>query len=222
MGYHFPGRVGRVEAGAAPPGLGSTLDAMARTKAQRAPRRMRQPLKDHEPGAHLHATFWTHVKAGLVSLAPFALLYFTAQPLEDAMSFLASGGFTIAPTLLAVYSCGWALMSMALLHRLRFSESVAHHYIVYAIAGAVALPVLAIAILTLVRLAVEGSADFWNATTFGMLMIASPLLGALGAVIGRRVLAPGIHWNRWLERAPLPPALEFVEGKRDKDDFTRM
>ena len=183
---------------------------------------MRQPLKDHEPGAHLYATFWSHVKAGLVSLAPFAIIYFTAQPLDDAMSFLASGGFTIAPTLLAAYSYGWALMSMALLHGLRRSESVPRHYLAYAVAGAVLLALLAIAILTLVRLSVEGTADFWNASTFGMLMIASPLLGALGSVIGRRVLAPGIHWHRWLERAPLPPALEFVEGKRDKDEFKRM
>jgi hypothetical protein len=183
---------------------------------------MRQPLKDHEAGAHMYAPFMGHIKGALASAVPFVIIYFLAQPMDEAMSFLAYGGFTVVPVLLTLYCCGWAAMSVGLLAALRTNQSVRIHYLVYAAAGAIALPLLTIALLALVREATLGSAAFWEASTFGMLMLVTPPLGALGTVIGRRVLAPSIQWNRWLERAPLPPALEFVEGKRDKDEFRKM
>ncbi len=170
----------------------------------------------------MYATFWSHCKAAFASMVPFVIVYFTAQPFDEAMGFLVSGGVTIAPALVGIYICGWALMSMGLLRALRFDQSVVKHYVVYAVTGAIALTVVALGILTAVRVAREGTWDIWNVSTFTTLLVASPLLGALGAVIGRRVLAFFIQWHRWLEREVLPNALEFVEGKHDRAEFHRM
>ncbi|WP_084105668.1 hypothetical protein [Demequina sp. NBRC 110056] len=189
---------------------------------RKAPKRVRQPLSRHEDGAHLYAPYWGHVKAGLASLVPFVILYFVVQPLDEAMGSLGAGGYTVAPVLIVVYACGWAAGSVALLHLLRFSQSRLRHFLTWALAGAVALTALLAGILTLVRLGVEGTADVWNVSSFGTVMLTAPLLGAAGAALGRWALAPSIQWHRWLEREPLPDALVFVEGKHDKDDFERM
>ena len=170
----------------------------------------------------MHATFWSHCKAAFASMVPFVIVYFTAQPFDEAVGFLVSGGVTIAPALVGIYVCGWALLSKGLLHALRFEQSVLRQYLTYALAGAVALTVVALGILAAVRVAREGTGDIWNVSTFTTLLVASPLLGALGSVIGRRVLALFIQWHRWLVREPLPNALEFVEGKHDRADYERM
>jgi hypothetical protein len=53
-------------------------------------------------------------------------------------------------------------------------------------------------------------------------MIGTPLLGARGSIIGRRVLASGIFWHVRIGRKPLPPVFDFVEGKHHRGEFERM
>lgn len=187
-----------------------------------APRRILQPLRVREEGAFLHATYWGHIKAALASAVPFAILYFAAQPLDEAMGFLQSGGMTLAPSLLAIYACAWAGGSMLLLRWRRFDDSLVRHLALWAAAAAVALPLVAFGLLALVRAAMQGTWDFWNASTFVLLAAWTPVLGAAGGALGRWALQPSLRWHRWLEREPLPDALTFVEGKRDRDDFSRM
>lgn len=192
---------------------------MARSNA---PKNVRQAVTNRLPGAHLYAAFGTHWRAGVATLIPFAILFFTTQPFGQAMAALTSGGYTVGPAVIAGHATAWALMSYWLLHLLRFSDRTAVHYGVYAGAGAVALLVVAMVALVLVQLAEDGTPDFWNAASFTGFLWGAPLLGAIGSVIGRRVLAPGISWHVWLERGPLPDVFDYVEGKRDKDDFQRM
>ena len=170
----------------------------------------------------MFAPFAVQWRAGVATLIPFGILFFTTQPLGQAATTLTMGGYIIGPAVIALFSTGWALMSRGLLHALRFDTRTWLHYTVYAIAGAVGLFIAAMASLVVVRLITDRALDFWNAEAFTGFLWGAPLLGAISSVIGRRTLAPGIGWYRWLERPPLPDALTFVEGKRDKDEFQRM
>lgn len=192
------------------------------SKAGAKPRNIRQPVTRHEGNAHLYAAFGVHWRAGIASLIPFAIIYFSTQPLADAMATLALGAFTLGPAVVAAVATGWALMSMVLLHYLRFEERTWVQYGVYAGVGAAVLTLLAVITLILVQLREEGTADFWNATAFARLMIGAPLIGAVGSIVGRRTLAAGVFWHIWIERKPLPDVFTYVEGKRDKDEFERM
>lgn len=193
-----------------------------RAKAGSKPRDIRQAVTRHEGGAHLYAPFGVHWRAGVATLIPFAVLFFTTQPFGDAMATLTMGGYTISPAVIALFATAWAVMSVGLLHRLRFEERVTVHYVVYGVAGAIALWVTGVLVLAGIRLAEAGTLDLWHAEAFTRFMIGTPLLGAMGSVIGRRVLASGIFWHVWIERKPLPPVFEFVEGKHDRDEFERM
>ncbi|MGC4175188.1 hypothetical protein [Demequina sp.] len=188
-----------------------------------APKPLRTSVKEQEPGAFLYAQFGVHWRAGAASLIPFMIIYFTTQPFGAAVQTLTMGGFIIGPAVLAIFATLWALMSYGLLHRLRFDFRTWVHYTVYAIAGAIGLWLLAIVSLILVQAYnTEGSLDFWNASAFAGFMWASPLLGAVSSIVGRRTLAAGIRWTIIRERPPLPDVFTYVEGKHDRDEFQRM
>ena len=186
------------------------------------PKPIRQSLVAYEPGAHMFAPFGVQWRAGVASMIPFGILYFTTQPFGSAMTTLTMGGYIIGPAVIGFFSIAWAFMSRGLLHALRFDTRTWLHYTVYAIAGAIGLLLMAMASLVIVREITDHSADFWNASAFVGFLWAAPALGAISSVVGRRVLAPGIQWHRWLTREPLPAALTLVEGKHDRDEFRRM
>jgi len=194
------------------------MNANARSK----PRDIRQAVTLHEDGAHMYAQFGVHWRAGVATLIPFAVLFFTAQPFGDAMATLTMGGYTISPAVVAVFATGWAVMSVGLLHLLRFEERVSAHYLVYGLAGALALWLTGVLVLASIRLAEAGTLDLWHAEAFTRFMIGTPILGAAGSLIGRRVLASGVYWHVWIQRKPLPPVFGFVEGRHDRDEFERM
>jgi len=187
-----------------------------------SPKNVRQAVTRHEGNAHLYAAFGTHWRAGVASLIPFGILFFTTQPFGDAMAALTSGGYTVGPAIVVTHATVWALMSFGLLHLLRFSTSIPRHYLTYAGVGGATLLVFAMLALTVVQLFDNGTADFWNRSAFVGFLWGAPLLGAIGSVIGRRALASGISWHIWIERGPLPQVFDYVEGKHDKDDFQRM
>lgn len=193
---------------------------MAR-KTSSSPRSLRMPVNAWEPGAHLHASFGKHWRAGAASLIPFAVIYFTAQPLGDAIQSIAMGGYTIAPTVVGIFATGWAGMSYLLLHLLRFNRSVLAHYAAWTVAGAVILLAVALGVLTAATL-LAGHTDPTEHQSWSLMLWAAPLVGALGSLIGRFVLRNYVHWHVWIEREPLKDVFEFVEGKRDKNDFERM
>jgi uncharacterized membrane protein YeaQ/YmgE (transglycosylase-associated protein family) len=186
------------------------------------PKNVRQGLTTYEPGAHLYASFVTHWKGGVASMIPFGVLYFTTQPFEQAMTTLATGGFTIGPAIIGITALAWALMSMAVLQRLRFRDSLRLHLLVYAITGAVVLLTLAMVALTLVQGLKDGVYDPSTSDAFSRMLIGAPIVGALGSVIGRWTIDSGTAWHRMIVREPLPDVFTFVEGKRDKDEFKRM
>lgn len=183
---------------------------------------IRQALTTYEDGAHMYAPFGVHWRAGAASLIPFGIIYFTTQPLGAAMQTLTMGGYIIGPAVVGLFATLWALMSFALLHRLRFDTRTWVHYTTYAIAGAIGLFLLAMASLALVQLYNDGTPDFWNAKAFTGFVWASPLLGAISSIVGRRVLAPGIRWHVLIERRALPDVFTYVDGKHDRDEFQRM
>jgi uncharacterized membrane protein YeaQ/YmgE (transglycosylase-associated protein family) len=196
---------------------------MARSKRDPAkPVDLRAALPEWEPGAHLYATFGGHAVAGLASLAPFAVLFFTAQSVDSAMKTLVVGGFVITPIVLGIYTSAWAGMSYALLHRLRYNDNPWTHYLTYALTGAVVLLISGMTALFLIRIWQYGGVDFWNSPAFTNFLWGTPLFGAVGAAFGRWVLSSRIRWCRWIARPALPQVFDFVEGKRDKDDFERM
>lgn len=170
----------------------------------------------------MYAAFGVHWRAGVTTLIPFAVLFFTMQPFGDAMATLTTGGYTITPAVIGLFATGWAVMSVGLLHLLRFEERVVVHYVVYGVAGALALWLTGVLVLAGIRFAEAGTLDLWHAEAFTRFMIGTPLLGAIGSVIGRRVLASGVFWHIWIERKPLPAVFDFVEGKHDRDEFERM
>ena len=184
---------------------------------------LRRTLTDFEPGAFLYANFGVHWRAGAATLIPFGILYFTTQPLGAAMTSLTMGGFVIGPLVVGFFATAWALMSVQLLHWLRNDTRTWLHYTVYAVAGAVGLFLLAMLSLVAVQAYnTQGGLDFWNAAAFTGFLWAAPLLGAIASIVGRRTLAPGIHWTVEIERPPLPDVFTFVEGKHDKGEFQRM
>lgn len=192
------------------------------SKRSSTPTNIRQPVTRCEPGAHLYATFGSHWKGGAASMIPFAVIYFVAQPLGSALQSLAIGGYTIVPVIFGIFATGWAGMSMLLLHVLRKEERAVIHYVAWTITGAVVLLLVSLLVLTLVT---WGSAGFVSPTShqsWNTMLWAAPLVGALGSFIGRFVLRTYISWNVWLVRKPLPDVFDFVEGKRDKDEFERM
>jgi hypothetical protein len=192
------------------------------TKKRTAPVNVRQQVSRWEAGAHLYATFGSHWKAGAASLIPFAVVYFTAQPLGSAIQGIAMGGYTIAPFIVAVFATSWAGISYGLLRLLRMDQRVWVHYVVWMVTGAIALLIGALAILTLVTFASEGGASPTEHQSWNTMLWAAPLFGALGSLIGRFVLRNYISWHVWIVRKPLPPVFDFVEGKRDKNEFERM
>jgi hypothetical protein len=183
---------------------------------------IRQGLAAYEDGAHMYARFGVHWRAGAASLIPFGIIYFTTQDFGDAATTLTMGGYIIGPAVVALFATLWAVMSFGLLHRLRFDTRTWVHYTTYAIAGAVGLFLLAMASLALVQQYNDGTPDFWNAASFSGFLWASPLLGAISSIVGRRVLAPGIQWHVLIERPPLPDVFTYVDGKHDRDEFQRM
>lgn len=190
---------------------------------RKAPTRLRQQVKEYEDGAVLYATFGGHMKAGFASLIPFFVVFFSAQPIGEALAAIGMGGYTVAPSLLAIYCAAWAGMSYGLLHLLRRDTRVWLHYLTWALAGAVALVLASMLFLTLVTWASEG---FGTSPTehksWGLFLAATPGLGALGSLIGRFVLRHFISWHVEIERPPLPDALEFVPGKVDKNEFRKL
>jgi len=186
------------------------------------PKPIRQSLASYEPGAHMFAPFGVQWRAGAATLIPFGILYFTTQPFGSAMTTLAAGGYVIGPAVIALFATGWALMSRGLLHLLRFDTRTWVHYTVYAVAGGLGLLFLGMVSLVIVQGFTNHTADFWNANAFTGFLWATPALGAISSILGRRVLAPGIQWHRWLKRDPLPDALTMVDGKHDRDEFHRM
>ncbi len=187
-----------------------------------APRSVRQQVSQWEPGAHLYATFGSHWKAGAAALIPFAVVYFTAQPLGTAVAGIAMGGYTIAPFIIGVFATGWAAMSYGLLHVLRKDDRVWVHYLSWSLSGAVALLVVALGVLTLVTWASEGIVNPTLHKSWGVMLWGAPLFGALGSFVGRFVLRNYITWHIFIERNPLPDVFDFVQGKRDKNDFERL
>lgn len=184
---------------------------------------LRRQLPEYEAGAFLFANFGVHWRAGAASLIPFGILYFTTQPFGAAMTSLTMGGFIIGPLVVGFFATAWALMSVWLLHQLRNDTRTWLHYTVYAVAGAVGLFLLAMVSLVAVQAYnTQGGLDFWNAASFKGFLWASPLLGAIASIVGRRTLAPGIHWTVLIERPALPDVLTFVDGKHDKGEFQRM
>lgn len=186
------------------------------------PKNVRQGLSRYEPGAHLYAAFPQHWKAGVASMIPFAILFFTTQPFHQAMNAITAGGYTITPAIVAVTSVLWAVMSVAILHQLRFRDNNKLHFLVYGVAGALVLLVLAIAAITVVQGRETGIYDPSTSPVFLQMLIGAPLVGAAGSVIGRWTLNTSIYWHRWIVREPLPDVFKFVDGKRDKDDFKRL
>lgn len=194
---------------------------MARARSKQ-PRDIRQPITEWEPGAHLFATFGSHWKGGAASLIPFGVIYFTAQPLGSAVQSIAMGGYTIAPTIVAIFATGWAGMSYGLLHLLRHERRVSVHYAAWSATGAAVLLALALSLLTVVTWASVGFVNPTEHQSWNTMLWAAPLIGALGSFIGRFVLRRYVSWHVWIKRKPLPDALTFVEGKKDKNDFERM
>ena len=188
-----------------------------------APKPLRRELPDFEPGAYLFARFGVHWRAGAASLIPFAILYFTTQPLGSAMTALTMGGYVIGPAVVGLFATLWAVMSVGLLHVLRHDTRTWLHYTVYAAAGAVGLWLLAMLSLVAVHAYnTQGGLDFWHAESFAGFMWASPLLGAVASIVGRRTLASGIRWTKTIVRPPLPDVFTFVDGKHDRDEFHRL
>jgi len=194
---------------------------MARSKSSK-PTNLRQSVTEWEPGAFLYATFGSHWKAGAASLIPFGVIYFTAQPLGSAIQSIAMGGYTIAPAVVGVFATGWAGMSYALLHLLRTEQRVTVHYATWTATGAILLLLVALGTLTLVTWASEGLVDPTTHHSWNTMLWAAPLIGGLGSFIGRFALRNYVSWHVWLERKALPDVFDFVEGKRDKDEFERM
>ena len=156
-------------------------------------------------------------------MIPFGIIYFTTQPFGSAMTTLTMGGFIVGPAVIGFFATLWAVMSVWLLHLLRYDIRVWLHYTVYALAGAVGLFVLAMLSLVGVQAYnTQGGLDFWNAASFTGFLWASPLLGAIASIVGRRVLASGVRWTIWIKRPPLPDVFTFVDGKHDKGEFQRM
>lgn len=184
---------------------------------------LRRQVPEYEEGAFLYAGFGVHWRAGAASLIPFGILYFTTQPFGAAMTSLTMGGFIIGPAVVGFFATAWALMSVRLLHWLRNDTRPWMHYTVYAAAGAVGLFLLAMLSLVAVQAYnTQGGLDFWNASSFKGFLWASPLLGAIASIVGRRTLASGIRWTILIERPPLPDVFTFVDGKHDKGEFQRM
>lgn len=194
---------------------------MARKKSS-SPRDIRMPVSEWEPGAHLYTTFGKHFRGGAASMIPFGVIYFTAQPLGDAIQSIAMGGYTIAPAIVGIFATGWAAMSYLLLHRLRFNQSVAAHYTAWTVTGAALLLAVALAFLTVVTWSTVGFVSPTQHHSWGLMLWAAPLVGGLGSFIGRFALRRHISWHVWIERPPLKDVLTFVDGKRDKNDFERM
>lgn len=195
---------------------------MTATSPSSGPKNVRQGLSQWEPGAHLWAPFGTHWKAGGISLIPFGIIFFTTQPIDQALSMLTLGGFTVFPALAGSWAAAFALVSMAILHRLRFRDDLRFHLAVYAAVGAVGLMLVSMAVLTLVEGAQTGIYDPSSSPVFLRTLLLAPLVGGLGAAFGRWAVDKGIYWHRWIVRNPLPDVFTFVEGKHDKDDFKKL
>lgn len=188
-----------------------------------APKPLRRSVPEYEEGAFLYAQFGVHWRAGAASLIPFMVIYFTTQPFGAAMQTLTMGGYIVGPAVLGIFASLWAVMSYWLLHLLRNNSRTGVHYTVYAVAGAIGLWLLAMLSLVAVQAYnTQGQLDFWNAESFPGFMWASPLLGAVSSIVGRRTLASGIRWTILMERPPLPNVFDYVEGKHDRDEFQRM
>lgn len=195
---------------------------MKTSSATSGPKDVRQGLSQWEPGAHLWAPFPTHWKAGGISLIPFGIIFFTTQPIDQALSMLTLGGFTVFPAIAGSWAAAYALMSMAILHRLRFRDHLRLHLAVYAAAGAATLTLVGMAALTLVEGNQTGIYDPSSSPVFIRTLLLAPVIGALSAALGRWAIDKGIHWHRWIIRNPLPDVFTFVEGKRDKDEFKKL
>ena len=147
-----------------------TLDRVSNT-----PRPLRRDVPQREEGAYLYARFGTHWRAGAASMIPFGIIYFTTQPFGSAMTTLTMGGFIVGPAVIGFFATLWAVMSVWLLHLLRYDIRVWLHYTVYGVAGAVGLFVLAMLSLVGVQAYnTHGGLDFWNAASFTGFLWATP------------------------------------------------
>lgn len=185
---------------------------------------IRQPLSRYEEGAHLWARPVAHLKGGVVALVPLLILFFTTQPLDQAVTAIAIGGYTVLPGIVLVSATAWMAMSIPLLHTLRYRDHVRVHLVTYGAAGAVALTVLAIVV------GIYGP-DLWAALLPDYIVVRdegalvrnaliAPAVGAAGAALGRWSMNRDVMWHRMIVREPLPDVFTFVDKKFDKNDFT--
>ena len=190
------------------------------------PTPVRQSLAQWEPGAHLWAPYFSHFKAGVVSIIPVGLVFLFSQPFDQAMTLIAAGGYTVLPTIMVVAGLLWGTFSWMLLHLLRFKDRLALHLGVYGVVGALALLTLAAFFAwigpSLWSALLEGETFVRNNDAMFRSIMLAPILGAAGAVLGRWAIDREILWNRFIVRAPLPDVFGFVDKKFDKDDFKEL
>lgn len=186
------------------------------------PKDVRQRLRAYEPGAYLYAGFGAHAMAGSVALLPFGVVFFTTQPVSSALTLLTTGGYIVGPLALAVFACGWAAMSTGLLYLMRMRDNLALHLVVYTVVGSLLLTAIGLLIYSGYRTGVED--EFISADQQGLhnIKLFAPILGALGAAIGRWYLDRSIGWYHTIARPSLPDVLKYEDRKRDKDDYKRM
>lgn len=137
-------------------------------------------------------------------------------------SFVATGGFAIAPTFLAIFCVVWAAVSKLAVHLRRHDARLLGHIAVHAPLEAAAMAALAILFATIGGLASHGEAAFWEADSFLTLVTGVPLAVAASTAFGVWAIRKDITWHVTIVRPPLKNVLDFVDRKRDKDEFERM
>lgn len=195
---------------------------MARGTEGSKPIDLRRAVDRWEEGAHLWASPGAHFKAGMATLIPALAALLLTRPLTVSVTVLTLYAFTLVPLVIAVVAGGWTLLSRGLLHLLRFERRAWVHYIAYALMGATALWLASFPFMALVGGLLLDDPNPLNAGYFWSYMWAAPTFGALGSLIGRYVLTYDISWHVLVTRPPLPDVFDFVEGRRDKDEFERM
>jgi hypothetical protein len=197
---------------------------------------LRVPVEIGTPGAYLWAPFSEHMKAGVVSLVPMALLnvvavagYAEGHPsilgrimegiLGTVALFTTLGWVLLAAC--AIYCAGWAAMSAWLVRLLRRRPSFYAHLVAHAVTGAAITLALAMGVLYLAVHDDLAGASLTDADTFGALAIGAPAVGAIGAALGFWALRSSLAWYVNTERAPLKDVFVFVEGRHARSEFGR-
>ena len=188
-------------------------------------------------GAYLLAPFGDHMKAGLVSLLPIALLavvaasgYLPGDPSFSDRVFggLGSVGTTVSTfgwvliLAVALYCAIWAAMSAAVVYGLRYRPSFYVHLAAHALAGGALLVLFALGFLALARRDDLVGVPIWQIEGFVPDVAAAFAIGLVGAAAGAWALKGMLYWHVSQERGPLKDVLQFVEGRHLKDEFERM